>query len=243
MLRRAGRVRSADLVRTTGASTMTIRRDLADLEDHGVLRRTHGGAERLPARGTYLPYAVRRESRAEQKRAIGRAAAEFVEDGSSVIIDDGTTCTAAAEALAGRDLTVLALSVPVAAALSGQAGPRVLTPGGELNPEELSWNGHRAVREVQEFHADIAVMGVCGWADATGLTSSTVQDADVKKSILSSAQQVIAVSTEEKIGAAATFAVGPGESVDTVVTDQLDGERRAWLEALGVEVIEAGGSV
>lgn len=217
---------------------MTIRRDLSELERSGVLRRTHGGAVGLPSRGAYLPYAVRAVSGTAQKRAIGEAAAELVPEGSSVIIDDGTTCAAAAEALAGRSITVLALSVHIAAALGGGPGPRVLTPGGELDPEELSWSGHRAVREIESFRADIALLGVCGWDEESGMTASTVQDADVKRAILSSARTSVALATSEKIGTSATFAVAQAEQVHTLVTDVLSAGHGAWLQAAGVEVIE-----
>lgn len=231
-------VRAAELARSTGASAMTIRRDLSELESRGVLRRTHGGAVGLPSRGAYLPYAVRAESGTAQKRAIGSAAAELIPDGSSVIIDDGTTCAAAAEELAGRSITVLALSVHIAAALGGPVGTRILTPGGELDPEELSWSGHRAVREVESFRADVALLGVCGWEEQGGMTASTVQDADIKRAILGSARTSVALATAEKIGSSATFAVAQTDQVHTLVTDALPAGHRAWLQAAGVEVME-----
>ena len=114
----------------------------------------------------------------------------------------------------------------------------MLTPGGELDPEELSWSGHRAVREIESFRADIALLGVCGWDEESGMIASAVQDADVKRAILSSARTSAAPATSEKIGTSATFAVVGTERVHTVVTDTLAPGHRAWLQAAGVEVIE-----
>ncbi|MDZ5078335.1 DeoR/GlpR family DNA-binding transcription regulator [Nesterenkonia sp. HG001] len=238
-------VRAADLVRATGASAMTIRRDLSELEQCGLLRRTHGGAVGLPARGMHLPYEVRRESHVEEKRAIGRAAAALIPDGSSVIIDDGTTCTAVAQALAGRDVTVLALSLHIAVVLArdpgaAERGTRVLTPGGELNAGELSWSGHRAVRDIEGFRADVGVLGVCGWDEYSGMTASTVQDADVKRAIRSSSREIIAAAGADKLGVSATFAVCATEEIGTVVTGELRLVQRLWLEHSGVDVVTVG---
>lgn len=240
-VRQGREVRAADLVRATGASAMTIRRDLDELARHGLLRRTHGGAVGLPARGAHLPYEVRLASRVEEKRAIGRAVADRIPDGSSVIVDDGTTCAAVAEALAGRAVSVLALSVHIAAALAAGSdtgdGTRVFTPGGELDRDELSWSGHRAVRDIEEFRADIGVLGVCGWDEDSGLTASTLQDADVKRAVISSSRERIAAAGGDKIGVSATFAVAAGAAIDTLVAAGPTEEQRAWLEDAGVAVV------
>lgn len=230
--------RVADLARATGASLMTVRRDLAELERQGVLRRTHGGAVSSPARGTRLPFAVRLDAQAAQKQAIAAAAAALVPDGSSVIIDTGTTCTAVAQALAGRDITVLALSVHAAAALGECPGVRIITPGGQLDAEELAWVGHRAVREVLEFRADLAVLGVCAWDEPTGLTATSMHDAEIKKAILTSAHRAVAVTTPDKIGISATFTACPTDHIDTLVTSGLSPDDRLWVAAAGVEVLD-----
>ncbi len=233
-----GGARVGDLARATGTSPMTIRRDLAELERQGVLRRTHGGAVSLPTRGSRLPFAVRLGGHLEQKQSIAAATVELIPDGSSVIVDAGTTCSAVAHALAGRDITALALSVPVAAALGERPGARIVTPGGQLDSDELAWSGHRAVREVIDFRADVAVLGVCAWDEAGGLTASSLHDAEVKKALLGSARRTIAVTTPEAIGTSATFTVCPTGQVDTLVTTPLPQEMRAWITVAGVEILE-----
>ncbi|GAA1874470.1 DeoR/GlpR family DNA-binding transcription regulator [Myceligenerans crystallogenes] len=237
-VRSPGGARVADLARATGTSLMTIRRDLAALERQGVLRRTHGGAVSSPARGTRLPFAVRLDTGLEQKQAIATAVAALVPDGSSVILDNGTTCTAVAQALTGRDLTVLALSVHAAAALGECPGVRIITPGGQLDGDELAWTGHRAVREVQEFRADVAVLGVCAWDEPSGLTATSMHDAEIKKAILASANQAVAVTTADKFGSSATFAVCSSDVIDTLVTSELARDDHLWLTAAGVKVLD-----
>lgn len=234
-----GGARVADLTEATGASSMTIRRDLAELERQGVLRRTHGGAVSLPARGSRLPFSMRLGSNVEQKQAIAVEAASLIPDGSSVILDTGTTPTAVAAALAGRDVTALALSVHAAAALGERPGARIVTPGGQLDDEELAWTGYRAVREVADFRADYAILGVCAWDEATGLTATSMHDAEMKKEILGSTQHVVAVSTVGKIGTSATFTACASDRIGTLVTHGLSVEARAWLTAAGVQIVDA----
>ena len=238
-VRAPGGVRVSDLVAATGVAPMTVRRDLAELERQGILKRVHGGATSVPSRGEHLPYAVRLASHTEEKASIARACAELVPDGASVIVDDGSTCAAVARELAGRDLTVLAMSVHVAAALGARAGTRIITPGGRLDPDELSWVGATAVDAVRAFRADVAVLGVCGWDVDVGLTSSVLEDAEVKRAVLGSAARTIAVATGDKLGRSATFAVCASEEIDVLVAGHLDETARDALLAAGVEVMLA----
>lgn len=237
-VRQPGGARVSDLAEATGASLMTIRRDLAELERQGFLRRVHGGAISLPARGTRLPFAVRMEGNVTEKRLIAAQAAAVIPDGSSVIVDSGTSCVMAATALTGRDITALALSVRVALALGERPGVRVVTPGGVLDGGEQSWTGHRAIEDIRSFRADVALLGICAWDEESGVTAASHQDAEVKQEIRASARQLIAVSTADKLGTSATFAVYPSEAVDSLISHGIDPAISSWLTAAGVEVID-----
>ena len=120
----------AELSELTGASAVTVRRDLLELAALGALTRTHGGARRAFKRGTPLPFSVRMTDDHEIKTALGEAAAALVHDDESVIIDNGTTCLEAARCLAGRPVTALALSLHSAAVLASRPGTYVTVPGG-----------------------------------------------------------------------------------------------------------------
>lgn len=237
-VRAPGGARVTDLADATGVSPMTIRRDLEELEAQGVLRRVHGGAVSAASRGEHIPYSVRLESFTEDKRAIARACADLVPDGSSVIVDVGTTCAAVARELAGRDLTVLPLSMHAATALGRRPGVRLVTPGGRLEPTELCWVGARAVRDIAAFRADIAILGVCAWDPVKGLTSRGSDDAEAKQAVITSAVRTVAVATPDKIGSSATFAVCPTSAIDTLITTTLAPDIATHLELEGVQVIK-----
>ena len=112
------------LARLTGVSAVTIRRDLKELAHKGLVTRVHGGALRAPKRGTAHPFPLRKTQDLEAKHLLAKATARLIDDGESVILDNGTTCDLVAENLAGRDITVLALSLRAAVTLAEAPGGR-----------------------------------------------------------------------------------------------------------------------
>ena len=136
-----GQITISDLSSRLSVSEMTIRRDLAQLEAEGLLRRTHGGAVRAHSSSFEPPFAMRSHLNTEAKRAIAASVAEQLSDGQTLILDGGTTGTAIAEAIAGRNLTVCALNLRVAEILVTAPDTRVMIPGGFIRHGELSISG------------------------------------------------------------------------------------------------------
>lgn len=130
LLDNRGRLTIAELSARFSVSDMTIRRDLAQLEDEGLLRRTHGGAARTQSGNFEPPFAMRARLNAEEKKAIALSVAGALSDGETVILDGGTTGVAIAEELVGRNLTVCALNTRVADVLLASPATRVMLPGG-----------------------------------------------------------------------------------------------------------------
>src|SRR5690554_3645625 len=103
LLKRQGRCRVTELARELGVSEVTIRQDLAALESRGLLCRTHGGAILNSPTGFERPFQKEETSFSGEKERIGRAAAEMVASGQTVILDVGTTVTAAARHLSKKE--------------------------------------------------------------------------------------------------------------------------------------------
>lgn len=213
-----GAVSVADLVELTGASAITVRRDLAELEAAGAVARTHGGATRPAARGRPMPFSVRWDTDAERKQALGAAAAALVADDEALVLDNGTTCFAVAEALAGRPVTVMALSLRPAAALAARPGATVLVPGGPVETDSLAFVSASAVDAVHGMRADVAVLGACSAAPAHGLTSTTYDDARIKRAALAVATRRVLVATADKLVRTSTFRFGDLEDLTHLVT-------------------------
>jgi DeoR/GlpR family transcriptional regulator of sugar metabolism len=206
------------LVGLTGVSPITVRRDLAELEALGALRRTHGGAAKAMKRGAPMPFALRIGEDQERKQALARTVAAMVQDDESLILDNGTTCLAVAHELTGRPLTVLALSLHCAAALASAPGARVVVPGGPVETDSLAFLGSQAVDAVRDTRADVAVLGACSASADHGLTATTPEDAQVKRACIASAARTILVATGEKLERTSTFRFARPVQISALVT-------------------------
>src|SRR6202034_943701 len=107
----------------------------------GAARRVRGGAISLLLRDEEPPFSIRLAAAGGIKRQIGRVAADLLADGESVVLDSGTTALEVARCLAGRRVTVMPLSLHAASVLAQIEGVRLLMPGGEVRPGELSLVG------------------------------------------------------------------------------------------------------
>jgi DeoR/GlpR family transcriptional regulator of sugar metabolism len=214
-----GQVNIAEMSARFGVSEMTLRRDLAQLEAEGLLRRTHGGAIKTESGSFEPPFAMRAKFNLEAKRAIALSIAAEIEDGQTVILDGGSTGTAIAEALVGRSLTVCALNIRVAEILSSSPMTRVMVPGGQIRSGELSLVGPAAERTLADHRFDTYIMTVSGIDVSAGMTEWNVDDAAVKRAALAVSRRCIVACDSSKFGRVAFARISPLENADLIVTD------------------------
>ena len=225
------------LVALTGASAVTIRRDLTDLESRGLVQRKRGGAVRAPQRGVRTPFTARYETGRALKQALAEHVATLVADDDSLILDNGTTCYAVAHALVGRPVTVLALSLRAAAVLASRPGPTVLVPGGPVEVDSLALVGSAAIESVNETLADVFVMGACSASPAHGLSSATYEDARIKRAAIAASTRRVLVTTGDKLRQTSTFRFGAiGDVTDLVTTADAPEDLLRWFSDDGVTV-------
>jgi len=239
-LRSHGRVLAADLSAELDVSPDTVRRDLRELDEAGLLRRVHGGA--LPRHGVGgEPFSERTRRAPAVKASIARRAAACARDGQVIVLDGGTTTLEVARALSD-DLraTVVTTSPPVAIALAGHPGLEVTVVGGTLRPQGLVTVGADAVESLQAIRADLVYLGVCGLHPEIGVTVDDIEERHVKAAMIAGAAEVYALADGDKLGTAMPFVVAPLREVTHLVTD--DGVAERELEpyrALGLEVLRA----
>ncbi|MEU6122160.1 DeoR/GlpR family DNA-binding transcription regulator [Streptomyces sp. NPDC047123] len=239
-VREAGRLGVAELAALTGASEMTVRRDLEALAEQGVLERYRGGARSLLLRGEEPPFALREQEGLDAKRRIAAVVAELISDGESVVLDSGTTCREVARALAHRRVTVMPLSLHAVNALTGAPEVTLLVPGGRPRPGELALTGPLTTASLAALRFDTAVLGCCGLGAADGLTAYDLDDATVKRAAIGSARRVVAVADAAKLSRTALAFVAPASALHTVVTDDTaPAEETDALAAAGVTVRKA----
>jgi DeoR/GlpR family transcriptional regulator of sugar metabolism len=229
-----GQVTISDLSRRLSVSEMTIRRDLDQLETEGLLHRTHGGAVRAYSSSFEPPFTMRAHLNTEAKRTIAASVAEQLTDGQTLILDGGTTGTAIAEAIAGRDLTVCALNLRVAEILVAAPGTRVMVPGGFIRHGELSISGPAAERTLGDHRFDTYVMTVSAIDVTTGMTEWNVDDAAIKRSALAASARCVVACDSSKFGRTAFARIAGLDAADLIVTDaDIDAMHRRELAAGG----------
>jgi DeoR/GlpR family transcriptional regulator of sugar metabolism len=238
-LRADGRIDVAQAAATHGTADMTIRRDLDVLVQRGVARRVRGGAVCLLSRGDEIPYWMRELEAAGAKARIGEAVAGLLRDGDAVALDSGTTTLPVARALGGRRLTVTAVALSTAAAVAEHGSVRLIVPGGEVRPGELSLTGAATVAALAGLRFDAVVLGACGLADAT-VTAYDLGDREVKRALIASSARVIVAADGSKLSRSGMAVVCRASEIDVLVTDRdaPPAELAPWREA-GVEVLGA----
>lgn len=218
-------------------SAETIRRDLGQLAEGGLLQKVHGGAKplRLRSEGSFQE---RMAENAEGKQAIARKVLDLVEPGDTLFIDTGSTTLACAEALAEVErLTVITNSVRIAQALGGSPTNRVFLVGGVYGNDNGQTLGPLAIGQVEGFQADHAIVTVAALDPAVGAMDSDFEEAQVARAMIAHARNVYVLADRSKVGRSAAFRVCRLDEIDILVTDgDLDPDYAEPLRSAGVEV-------
>jgi DeoR family transcriptional regulator of aga operon len=243
---REGEVSVEALARRLGVSPSTVRRDLAQLEHQGLVRRTHGGAVAVSPL-LYEPFRhdssfQEQECRhADEKRRIGLAAAELVRDGETIGLTPGTTATQVARSLRHRrDITVVTSTVNVAMELCNREDLSVYVTGGYLRGGWFSLVGAPAARGAGELFLDKIFIGVNAIDAERGLTCLHPDEAAINRALVSQARERIVVADRSKLGRVARCLFCPTSEVQMLITDEdaSDEQVRPFGER-GVEVRRA----
>lgn len=224
LVEQRGFARVSELAEDFRVSEVTVRSDLDVLDQHGTIRRVHGGAmPRTASPVRELPFEEAMQASADEKRAIAHASAALVESGMSVLLDVGTTTAAVAAALVDRDdlreVTVITNGLSIALALE-QAIPRfqVVVTGGTLRPLQHSLVAPLASVLFEHVHADLAFIG-CNGVDAVGgVTNVNLPEAELKRSMVAASTRSVVVADGSKIGRVRLGRIGPIDDFDIVLT-------------------------
>jgi DeoR family transcriptional regulator, aga operon transcriptional repressor len=208
-----------------GISEVTVRSDLDVLDSRGEVYRIRGGAIPRTLSDQERPFEESETSFAEEKVAIGRAAAELVSDGEALLIDAGTTAAAAARALSARtDLdSLVVFTNGLKTALELEPGhPRitVVLLGGTLRPLQHSLVDPLATVILGQIRVNTLLLG-CNGVDAVGgITNMNLPEAEVKKRMIRTAGRNIVLADGSKIGAVELAHLCPIGEVDMVITGE-----------------------
>jgi DeoR family fructose operon transcriptional repressor len=238
-----GRVDVAALAQLLEVAPETVRRDLRQLVERGVLQRVYGGAYPVESAGFESNLAHRTTSMVAEKRRIAAAAAARLGGAESVYIDEGVTPQLVAEALAetvsaGTRLTVVTSSLLAAGSLATASDITVVLLGGRMRGLTMATVDHWATRMLSEFVIDLAYIGANGISREHGLTTPDPAVAAVKSEVVARSRRRIFVGLHTKFGVSSFCRFAEPADFEALVTDTgLTAAEAHKYGALGPQVL------
>lgn len=202
-------------------SVATVRRDLGELEEAGLLRRTHGGAVSINQVALDVTNAARLVWKQAEKAAIAATVADMVVDGDTVLFDAGTTALEVAKKLAGRNsLTFISNGLDIIAELTRFDGQNIYSVGGEYTETNRSFRGPLAEQFIRQFNVDKLILNAASIDVDRGLicTVSPV-NASVARAMIEVSRRVIVVADHSKFTKSSLSVVARIEDIGVIVTD------------------------
>jgi DeoR/GlpR family transcriptional regulator of sugar metabolism len=220
-------------------SEATIRRDLSALASLNLIRRVHGGAMTHRTVATHeTPIIQRQEEQATAKDRIGKAAADSIENGETILLVGGTTGLAVARHLRQHDqLTIVTDSMLIANELLNHNRHKIIMLGGTIDPNEQAVRGALTRIIVAQVQVDKAIIGAKAISVKWGLSAETPEEAELFRCYMEVAHYVIVVTDSTKFQQSALMQVCPVDLIHTLITDDdLDADVHEQLVERGVHV-------
>ncbi|MEH7073444.1 DeoR/GlpR family DNA-binding transcription regulator [Neobacillus drentensis] len=231
-------IRVTELSKIFTVTEETIRRDLEKLEKENLLMRSHGGAVSIEKDQGEISYLEREITNAEQKRAIARASVRFIEPGDQIVLDASTTAWYVAKELIDMPLTVLTNSIKVAIELSKKEQIKVISTGGTLLSQSLSYVGPLAERSISMYHVNKAFLSCKGVHLQRGLSDFNESQALLKKQMMEIADETILMVDSSKFGTRAFSQIAPLLKINCIITDsKIDEQTRKELEEKEINIV------
>jgi len=246
-LLRVGTASIEEILSVAGSSAPSIRRDLARLENRGLIRRTHGGAT-LVEPLLYEPFRydssflAREQRNAVEKRRIGLAAAELVQPNETIGLTAGTTTTHIGRSLRHREkIQVITNAINIGMELCNQPGVRTYLTGGVIPwAWSFSLTGNAALEFLDDVYMDKVFLSVTGLDAERGATTLETDEALIYRKMLKQSKQVIVVTDSSKFGNVSPAFICPLSEIHIIITNHgASAEMLAPFERQGIRVIRA----
>ena len=209
----------AELACRFGVSVMTVHRDLAELEQQGVVRRFRGGVTAQPSAVFESNIAYRMNAMQAEKDAIAEYARRFIEPGMAILLDDSTTCLALARHLEGiAPLTVVTNQLGILDTVSQIPGVRLIAWAATMTPKYNSFVGISCIATAESLRVDITFVSTFG-VSGTHAYHQEQQIVAGKLAMLAAAERKVLLVDHSKLGRKALHQVCPLSVFDWVIVD------------------------
>lgn len=233
-----------ELRKAMGVSEATIRRYLTEMASEGLVKRVHGGAKLPESTDVELSFRQKMFRNLDEKKRIGRRAAELIHDNDNIFLETGTTVIQIVPHLrTKKNLTVVTNCLNVATEVLNIPGVRLIVVGGEIREKSYAFVGPLAEKSLEELfheiHVDKLFMGADGISAREGLTTPNLDEARINRKMIDLIPERIVVADHSKFGVVALSRIAPIAMVQTIITDTDDNEEIAEIRKLGVAVLKA----
>lgn len=232
-----GRLDSRELTEAFQVSVQTIRKDLNELSNRGLVQRIHGGITR-PRQNRNLSFSNRQVINLEAKRAIAQAVAKRLPEGASIFLGIGTTPQQVAQALHDHPgLQVITNNLNAAIALCHNPRIETLLAGGRIRPDDQDLMGEDSTHFLRRFQVNFGIFGIGGLSASGELMDFSPEESHLSRAIIDCSDQCILVADSSKYLRHAPVRTGHLREIDLLVTDRLPPAVDALLQNTTAEVI------
>lgn len=233
-------VQVSDLAEELDVTTVTIRRDLDEIEADGLCIRKRGGAIRVnPGVTMEMPYDIKRHEMVTEKERIARKALDLIEDGDTFILDAGSTTYALALLLNSKvQITVVTNDLKIAGKLAENPKIKLICTGGVARTSVFSLQGELAEAFIKDIKVDKTFLG----ADAIHLdgviSNVNIEEVSIKKAMIKAADKTILLTDSSKFGKAGFVKICDLSDVDMIITDSgISDEVHEMITAQNIEAL------
>jgi len=225
-----------------GYSSMTVWRDLKQLEEQGCIRRVHGGVISTQAAAFQIEgvYSKRARENTREKIDCKKSAVTLIHPGHAVYLDAGSTLMAVANHIDSERYTIITSGANIAIELSQRHTCDVLLTGGQISENTLSCSGAQAELFISSINIDLALMAPSGFSLKNGFTSGAQSESMLKRAVIAKAAKVVVLMDHSKLGRSLPFTFATPADIDVLICDSpLPADVAAQIAADGVECIVA----
>jgi len=220
-LNEIGYVQATELADRFNLSAATIRRDLAFMEKEGLCIRKRGGAIRSSQGVTLeLPYEIKQNQKIAEKKRIAEAAAKLVGDGTTLILDAGSTTYALALRLLSKQrITVVTNDLQIAVKLASNPNISLICTGGTARPNVYSLQGSQVESFIKNLRVDQAFIGADAIHKDCTVSNVNFDEVPIKQAMLHAAEKVILLADSSKFNKTGFVKVCNLTDIDILITD------------------------
>ncbi|WP_130860366.1 DeoR/GlpR family DNA-binding transcription regulator [Gracilibacillus phocaeensis] len=207
-----------DLMEEFNVSKNTIRRDVQELADSEKLVKVYGGVS--IAKPLTVPYQDRKVKKFQEKQAVARLAAQFVEDGDIIFIDSGTTTGEMLPFITDKNITIVTNNLDFTLEATGYPHLHIYSTGGMFERSTRSYVGTESANMISKYNFNKAFMASTGLSLSKGITNSSPLETQIKTKVIEKSEQVFVMVDHSKFDSYSLTTYCDFNQIDYLITDQ-----------------------